>query len=575
MGHFDDDVLALTTPGGPFETVDIEIDGVALQAWRHAAPSLRAMLENSRAFGEQTFLVYADERMSYREHAERVTALARLLTDTYGVRKGDRVALAMRNFPEWSVAFFAAACVGAVVVPLNAWWAAGELEFGLRDSGSSVVIVDAERFDRLRDVLPALGVPVLVARPDGPLPAGVRDLADVPPDGASVESASASESASESESAATLPDVDIQPEDDATIFYTSGTTGLPKGALGSQRNICTNPVSLLFAAARSVVRAGGSLADLPTGPGVRLLTVPFFHATGCHSVLLSAVHGGHTLVLMHKWDPAVALELIERERVTQFTSVPSMAAQLFSHPDLAHRDVSSLTAVGTGGAPAPPVLVGRSSHVIPGLGMSNGYGLTETSSLTSANIGEDYVARPDSVGQPVAICEVAVVDAFGEPQPAGDVGELWIKGANVVKGYWNRPDATAAAITDGWLHTGDLARLDDDGFIYVVDRAKDMLIRGGENVYCAEVEAAVYEHPAVAECAVLGVPHEVLGEEVGAAVRLQPGTTLTLEELRTFLDGRIAAFKIPAHVWFLDVELPRNAAGKVLKAQLRGELVSP
>ncbi|MFC4947618.1 class I adenylate-forming enzyme family protein [Pseudonocardia sp. GCM10023141] len=557
MGHNDesDPVPVLTAPGAPFETVGIEIDGVALRAWRHAAPSLRSMLEASRAFGEQPFLIYHGERTSYREHAERVTALARLLADTYGVRKGDRVAIAMRNYPEWSVAFFAAACVGAVVVPLNAWWAAAELEFGLRDSGSRVLIADAERLDRLRDVLPGLDVAVLVARPDGPLPAGVRDLADVPP-------------------AAELPSVAIEPEDDATIFYTSGTTGVPKGALGSQRNICSNPVSLMFAAARSVLRAGGSLDDLPTGPGVRLVTVPFFHVTGCHSVLLSAIQGGHALAVMYKWDPAVALELIERERVTQLTCVPSMAAQLFSHPDLARRDVSSLTAVGTGGAPAPPVLVGRSAAVIPGLGMSNGYGLTETSSLTSANIGEDYVARPDSVGQPVAICEVQVVDGIGEPLPVGEVGELWIRGANVVKGYWNRPDATAAAITDGWLHTGDLARLDDEGFIHVVDRAKDVLIRGGENIYCAEIEAAVYEHPAVAECAVLGVPHEVLGEEVGAAVRLRRGETLTAAELREFLTGRIGAFKIPAHVWFLDAELPRNAAGKVLKAQLRGELVA-
>ncbi|MEU6265618.1 class I adenylate-forming enzyme family protein [Saccharopolyspora shandongensis] len=548
----------LTAPGAPFETVEVDIRGVRVRAWRNAPASLRAMVESTRAFAERDFLVHGDERVTYREHFQQVAGLAGQLVDEHGIRKGDRVAIAMRNFPEWPVAFFAAACAGAVVVPLNAWWSASELEFGLRDSGAKVLIADQERMDRLRDVLPGLGIAAIVARPTGPLPAGSRDIRDVP-------------------AAAELPDVDLGPEDDATIFYTSGTTGTPKGAFGTHRNICGNVTSVGYAAARSLLRQGGSLADLAAAqavPATALVAVPFFHGTGCHSVLLGAFHRGATLVLMHKWDADTALELIERERVTQFTGVPAMLAQLYAHAEFARRDLTSLTAVGTGGAAAPPALVQRSAALLPGAAPANGYGLTETSSMTTANRGLDYLTKPDSIGLAVAICDVEVVDPVTEQRlPADEIGELRIKGANVVKGYWNRPDATADAITDGWLRSGDLARIDEEGFVYIVDRAKDMLIRGGENVYCAEVEAVIHEHPAVADCAVIGIPHDILGEEVGVLVQVRVGTTLTAEALRAFLDGRIARFKIPAHVWVQEDELPRNASGKILKRQIRTELI--
>lgn len=548
----------LTAAGAPFETVEVDVRGVRVRAWRNAPASLRAMVESSRAFAERDFLVYNDERVTYGEHFQRVAGLARHLVDEHGIRKGDRVAIAMRNFPEWPVAFFAAACAGAVVVPLNAWWSASELEFGLRDSGSTVLIADQERMDRLRDVLPGLGIAAVVARPAGPLPDGVRDLRDVP-------------------TAAELPEVELAPDDDATIFYTSGTTGTPKGAFGTHRNICGNVTSVGYAAARALLREGGSLADLAAAqevPATALVAVPLFHGTGCHSVLLGAFHRGATLVLMHKWDAGTALDLIERERVTQFTGVPAMLMQLYTHPDFARRDLTSLANVGSGGAAAPPALVQRSTELLPGRAVSNGYGLTETSSMTTANRGLDYLAKPDSVGLPVAICDVEVVDPVTEQRlPAGEIGELRIKGANVIKAYWNRPEATADAITDGWLHSGDLARIDEEGFVYIVDRAKDMLIRGGENIYCAEVEAAIHEHPAVADCAVVGLPHDVLGEEVGVLVQVLAGTTLTGEELRAFLAGRIAKFKIPAHVWVQETDLPRNASGKILKRQIRTELI--
>jgi long-chain acyl-CoA synthetase len=251
-----------------------------------------------------------------------------------------------------------------------------------------------------------------------------------------------------------------------------------------------------------------------------------------------------------------------------------MVMQVLDHPDFSTRDLSSVRSVGYGGAPAPPELVRRIKEHFPGGSPSNGYGLTETSSVTTMNAGDDYVRKPDSVGPPVPVCDVKVVDESGGEVPTGEVGELWIKGPNVVRGYWNKPEATAASFTDGWLHTGDVARLDEEGFVYIVDRAKDMVIRGGENVYCVEVEAALYEHPAVADAAVIGIPHDVLGEEVGAVVQRRPGTDVSEDDLRRFVGQRLAPFKVPVRVWFKDEPLPRNPAGKILKRELRDELLT-
>ncbi|GAA4521836.1 class I adenylate-forming enzyme family protein [Actinoallomurus oryzae] len=547
----------VTAPGQLFEMDEVEIRGVRTRVWKNALPSLRSLLEVTRLHGDATFLVYEDDRLTFEEHFLRAATFARRLTERYGVGKGDRVAIAMRNFPEWSVAFFGAAAAGAVVVPLNAWWTAPELEYGLRDSGAKVLVADQERAERLTGVLPDLGIPTIVARVEGEPPAGAEEFDAVL-----------------GELGDTLPDVTIDPDDDATIFYTSGTTGRSKGALGTQRNITTNPISLAYAMAAAGLRAGHALEEVVGAPRrVSLLSVPFFHATGCHSVLVASALAGSTIVLMHKWNPERALELIERERVTMFGGVPTMAWQVLTSPHFDKYDTSSLTSVSYGGAPAPPKLVEKIKELLPDRVPGNGYGLTETSSVTTYNSGVNYLAHPDSVGLPVAVCDVKVVGPSGDELPAGEVGELLIKGPNVIKGYWNRPDATAQAIVGGWFHSGDLARVDEDGFVYIVDRAKDMLIRGGENVYCAEVEAALYEHPAVADAAVIGVPHDELGEEVGAVVCLRPGTALTAEELQAFLRERIAAFKVPSHVWFRENELPRNPGGKILKTHLRAEVL--
>ncbi len=382
--------------------------------------------------------------------------------------------------------------------------------------------------------------------------------------------------------AASPPDITIDPEDDATIFYTSGTTGRPKGAVGTHRNMCTNLMSLFFINTRGATRFGSPL--VPTGEKTQaafLLSVPLFHATGCHSVMVSNLAAGGKIVMMHHFEPERALELIEREKIGTFGGVPAMVMQVLDSPNFSKFDTSSIRGVSYGGAPAPPDLVRRIREAWPIGQPSNGYGLTETSSVTSMNSGGDYVAKPESVGPPVPVCDVAVVpEDFGGEEPDATLphgpevrGELWIKGPNVVRGYWNRPDETAKTFSRGWLHSGDVARLDEDNFIYIVDRAKDMIIRGGENVYSVQVEAALFEHPAVADCAVVGVPDPILGEEVGAVIVLRPGAKVTSDELQLHVKARLAGFMVPTHIWFRSEPLPRNPQGKVLKRELRDTLV--
>ena len=557
---------ALTAPGQLFEMEEVVIRGIPTRTWKHAPPSLRAVLEGSRVHGATDFLVYEDDHLSFDGHFRTVASLAHRLVEDHGVRPGDRVAIAMRNFPEWSVAFWAAASIGAVVVPLNAWWTGPELEYGLADSGCGVLFCDAERGDRLRAHLPNLPAlrSTIVAKPE-------EGYAS--PDGAlSFEAAVGAV-----DPAAELPELVIDPEDDATIFYTSGTTGRPKGALGTQRNICTNLISLAYGQARAAGRAAGreGAAGPEAGPGqnVSLLSVPFFHATGCHSILVANLAFAGRIVIMRKWDAGRALELIERERVTTFGGVPAMVWQVLEHPDFDTRDISSVRSIGYGGAPAAPELVRRIEALFPGRTPSNGYGLTETSSVTTLNVGSDYQRKPDSVGVPMPVVDVKVVGADDAVMATGEVGELWIKGPNVVKGYWAKPEATAESFTDGWLHSGDVARLDDEGFVYIVDRAKDMIIRGGENVYCVEVEAALFEHPAVTDAAVIGIPHHVLGEEVGAVVHLAPGLQAGEDELQSWVAARLAAFKVPVRIWFLPDPLPRNANGKIMKRELKTDLL--
>jgi long-chain acyl-CoA synthetase len=553
----------LTAPGAKFEMEKLDIRGVPTRVWKNAPPSLRVLAQLVRAYGPRVFTVYEDERVSYEANYRATAHLAHKLVGM-GVGKGDRVALAMRNLPEWPAIFFAAASIGAVVVPLNAWWTGGELEYGLKDSGARVLFVDAERHARLKDCyerLPALEQVVVSRAGDEPGGGAVRLEALV---GMCGEWASLPELG--------FPEAEIAPDDDATIFYTSGTTGSPKGALGTHRNITSNIMSGGYSAARALLRRGDPVPAMPE-PKVNLLVIPLFHVTACSAGMMGMIASGSTIVFMRRWDPLLALEVIEREKVNLTGGVPTIAWQLLEHPERNKYDLSSLESIAYGGAPSAPELVKRIYEEFGAL-PANGWGMTETMATVSSHGAEDYLARPTSAGPPVATADLKIMTIEGDRElPVGEVGELWARGPMVVKGYWNKPEATAETFVDGWVRTGDLARLDADGFLYIVDRAKDIIIRGGENIYSSEVEDVLYAHPAVTDCALVGVPHKTMGEEPAAVVHLAPGTSATEAELQDWVRARLAGFKVPVQVRFVKDVLPRNAQGKILKKDLRGLFV--
>jgi len=521
---------------------------------------LRDLFGTARANADEVYLVYEDERWTFGDVMAQVDRIATVLVERYGVAKGDRVAIGMRNYPEWITSFAAVTSIGAISVSLNAWWTEDELDFALGDSAPKVLIADQERAERGSASCREKGIAILGVRTTGALE-GVDRLEDV------------------IDPAATMPDVEVLATDDATILYTSGTTGNPKGAVSSHQAILNALVGFTCRAVAQTIRGGdtggvvgGDPADaLPT---VFILTVPLFHVTGCVPVMLSTFANGLKLVVMYRWNPERALELIEREKVTNFVGVPTMSWDLLESPDFETRDTSSLRSVGGGGAPAPPELVRRIDAGFAKARPGIGYGMTETNAYGPQNSGDDYVSHPTSTGRATPILEIKIVDEGGTEVPIGERGEICFKGPNLIRGYWNNPEATADTIRDGWLRTGDIGRLDEEGFVYIEDRAKDMVLRAGENIYCAEVEAVLYEHPAVYEAAVFGIPDERLGEQVAAAIYLRPGHEATVEELQAHVREKLAGFKVPTHVELVAATLPRNASGKILKRSIRDEIVA-
>jgi acyl-CoA synthetase (AMP-forming)/AMP-acid ligase II len=561
----------LTAPGAQFATTTIEVRGVPIKVFESALPSMRSVWEMARGYGDRDYVVYEDERYTFAEADAIIRALAARLVDVHGVQPGDRVALAMRNYPEWVFGYWAVISIGAAVVGMNAWWTTEEMQYGLADSKPKVLIADGERVERVLPVLDALRaeapLALMTVRYEGDLPDGAERWEQV------IDPAAAP---------AALPTVEIDPDDDACIFYTSGTTGFPKGAQLTHRGSVHNLLNIVFmttVAGLASAKAGIVPPPAPTDDSgapkqpVFMAPTPLFHVTANNCLLHPATIAGGRIVFTYKWEAGRALELIEREGVTNFSGVPTMSRELLMHPDWATRDTSTLAGMGGGGAPLQPDLVDKIDKSLAGGAPSTGYGLTETHGIVTANSGSLYVAKPSSCGRVVPTLEAKLVDENDNEVPPGQPGELCVRGAIVIKGYLNRPEATADSIRDGWFHTGDVATIDDDGFVFIVDRIKDMVLRGGENVYCSEVEAAIYELDGVAEAAVFGVPDDRLGEIVGAAIVLSPGASMTEEQLLARLGEHLAKFKIPERVWFLNESLPRNANGKFVKRDLKESLL--
>jgi long-chain acyl-CoA synthetase len=544
---------------GPFAITEVEVRGNMIKTYAAAPPSLREVWLASAAHGDKDYLVYHDERLTYTETHARVASIANWLV-AQGVGSGDRVAIAMRNYPEWLQCYWATVSIGAAVVGVNAWWVGPELVYGLNDSKPKVMICDQERLERTLEHKSEIPPMVMV---------GVRltrDMPDVVPWADLISTGGG------------LPAATVDPDSDACIFYTSGTTGNPKGAQLTHRGCVNNIMNLAFwgtCLATLAERAGSAPATTgeDEAPAMSaLVTTPLFHVTANNCLSHGATLNGGKLVHMYKWDAGEALKLIETEKVTNLTGVPVMSRELISHPDYNKYDTSSLVSVGGGGAQLQPDLVNKIDEAVATARPNTGYGMTETCGIITSISADFFIDKPDSCGPAMPNFDAKCVDTNGNEVAQGQVGELWVKGAPVIKGYLNREEATAESITDGWLHTGDVARIDEHGFIFIVDRVKDMVLRGGENVYCAEVESAIYEHPAIAECTVFGVPDTRLGEEVGVAIFCKEGTPVSAETIRNHCHERISSHKVPRYIWFLNEALPRNASGKFLKRELRDSL---
>jgi long-chain acyl-CoA synthetase len=548
----------LTAPGAPFEVDEIEVRGASLKTFKNTPPNVRALWLSTAAFADRDYLVYGDERITYGEAHKQVASVANWMMSV-GVKPGDRVAVAMRNYPEWMLVYWAAVSIGVAVVGMNAWWTATEMAYGLDDAQPKVLFADAERIARLAEDPKMLGNGILVAVRTDKAPAGAVAWSDVAAFGGE------------------LPQVDVDPDADACIFYTSGTTGFPKGAQLTHRGCISNLMNMSFSAqvqALAMARGTGVPIDPAAPPPIpsTLITTPLFHVTANNCAAYVTTATGGKMVLMYRWDATEALELIQRERVSGVSGVPVMARELVTHPDFAKYDTSSLLTVGGGGAQLQPDLVAKIDSTVATARPNTGYGMTETCGIITAVSGDFFVDKPQSCGRAMPTFDVRIVGENGEALGPGQPGELWVKGAPVIKGYINRPEATAESITDGWLHTGDVAYVDEDHFLFLVDRKKDMVLRGGENIYCAEVEAVLHQHDGVAECSVFGVADDRLGEEVGVAVVMRPGQAVGAADLRAHCEGLTARHKIPRYIWILDTPLPRNASGKFLRRELRDSL---
>ncbi len=550
----------LTAPGAPFAMRECTVSGQRMRVFEQAPASLREVFFNARHWTGRTYLRFESEALSYTQLLEDASAFACALQARFGVTKGDRVAICMRNFPEWAVAYWAIIILGAVVVPVNAWGTGPEMTYVIQHSGACIVVADEERAERLAPHQGELALAGTVMTRSTTRPAGMAAFDDL---------------VAAFRGAPLPPDPQVLPDDPATILYTSGTTGKPKGAVGTHRNAITCIVSGAFNVALSHMRRTGEhlVPDPSRPPPVYLSGGPLFHVGGCNSGLAATMAGGGCLVLMYKWDAGRALDLIETLGINGFGAVPTMAWQLLEHPAFDSHDLSSLASMAIGGAAAGPELHARIRGKLPHIVPATGCGATETSGGCTFNGGLDFALFPASVGVPAPVIDVKCVDETGSEVGLGAPGELCLRGPSVLQAYWNDPAATDATFREGWFHSGDIASRDAEGRITILDRAKDMVIRGGENVYSIEVEDAILAHRDVLAVAVFGLPDQILGEIVAAAVQVRPGARVSGEEIGSFAAGRLARFKVPSVIRVTEEDLPKNETGKILKRVLRQQLI--
>ncbi len=552
--EFEAVVAQLTAPGAPWEVLRDD-RGVAF--YKQAPANLVEALAVAREHGDREFLVYEGERRSFSQLMEEADEIAAAL-QAHGILPGDRVGLAMRNYPEWMAVFIAVVTIGAVIVPVNSWGQPADICHALGDAGVRLAFLDQARYDGISNWLADNKVTGVIARPDS---------ADDP------RSLAAFVAAFQGKSPAAVA---IDGADLALIMYTSGTSGKPKGAASTHRAVCQALYNFEFAAAAAAMcnmdRIG---AMLERGyESTSLLAVPLFHVSGCHAQFLANLRGGRRIVMMYKWDVGKALEYIEQERITSIAAAPSMVLDILESQAFDEADTSSLFSIGIGGAATPPRVSALIEQKMPANFSGTGWGMTETNAQGASLTGKAFSAKPGSAGLPHPIVDIRICDEEGSDLAAGEAGEICVRSPSNIREYWHRPEANAADFRDGWLRTGDIGYLDADGYLYLADRAKDMIIRGGENIYPAEIENQLLAVPEVREVAVLGLPHERWGEEVAVVVNLHAGQVLTEAQLLDFARQKLASYKVPTRVFFTDQPLPRNATNKVLKAELKTGLLA-
>jgi steroid-24-oyl-CoA synthetase len=551
--EFDAAIAQLTGEGAPYE---VAVDETGQRYYQSAPSNLVEALAVARNHGDREFLIYEGERRTYNQLMDEADALGAAL-QAAGIGHGDRVALAMRNYPEWMVAFIAVTAIGAVIVPVNSWGQPADIAYTVEDAGATLVICDQQRYDGVATMLAEKGIRSLIARPadaenTSGLPTFVADFVGKAPQ-----------------------PVQVDADDIAMIMYTSGTSGKPKGAVSTHRAICQAVFNMECAAIAAAMTNGELITTMlergfePTS----LLAVPLFHVSGCHAQFLANLRGGRRIVMMYKWDVARALDYIANERVTSLAAAPAMILDLLEAEGFDAADTSSLFSLGVGGAATPPRVGTLLREKMPENFSGTGYGMTETNAQGASLTGKAFLDKAGTAGFPHPIVDFRICDEEGEELPQGSTGEIWVRSVTNIREYWNRPEANANEFRDGWLKTGDIGYLDEDGFLYLADRAKDMIIRGGENIYPIEIENELLEHEAVKEVAAIGLPHERMGEEVAAVVHLHAGFDVSEQDLIGFAKDRLAAYKVPSRVFIWEQELPRNATNKILKRDIKQALL--